>query len=297
MGKTIKVKVSFTDDRNQRGSTDEPCDNGSSRHRTHTASEPDRGNRRTEIQKLDASWQAPSSNGGSDVTGYKVQWKKSADRWDTEADVSQVTVTGTTHTIPELTGGVEYAVRVIATNVVGDGPASVEATGTPTGAPTISGTAQVGQTLTADTTGIYDDDGLANVSYSYQWIRSDNGTDTVIAGETDSTYTLVAADMGKTLKVRVSFTDDADNNESLTSEATVAVTRPPPQPPEMDGISIHDGKLRVSGGRLRLNGFQPALPAYLLLMLGSISPRSRYSGSRDLRNTTQVGRRWLHRSQ
>ena len=41
-----------------------------------------------------------------------------------------------------------------------------------TGAPTITGTAQVGQTLTADTTAIMDaDDGLTSVSYTYQWIR------------------------------------------------------------------------------------------------------------------------------
>ena len=40
------------------------------------------------------------------------------------------------------------------------------------GAPTISGTAQVGQTLTADTSGISDADGLTNVSYSYQWLSS-----------------------------------------------------------------------------------------------------------------------------
>ena len=37
-----------------------------------------------------------------------------------------------------------------------------------TGAPTISGTAQVGQTLTADTSGISDADGLTNLAYSYQ---------------------------------------------------------------------------------------------------------------------------------
>ena len=50
-----------------------------------------------------------------------------------------------------------------------------------TGAPTITGTAQVGQTLTAGTTGIMDADGLTNVSYTYQWIRVD-GTDADISG-------------------------------------------------------------------------------------------------------------------
>ena len=101
------------------------------------------------------------------------------------------------------------------------------ATNTPaTGAPTITGTAQVGQTLTAVTTGIMDDDGLNNVSYTYQWIRTATGTgvDTNISGATASTYTLVAADLGTTIKVRVSFTDDASNAETLTSAATAAVS-------------------------------------------------------------------------
>ena len=49
-----------------------------------------------------------------------------------------------------------------------------------TGSPTISGTARAGETLTADTSGITDTDGLTNVSYSYQWIRSDGITDTYL---------------------------------------------------------------------------------------------------------------------
>ena len=96
-------------------------------------------------------------------------------------------------------------------------------TNTPaTGAPTITGTATVGQTLTAVTTGIMDADGLTNVSYTYQWIRVD-GTDADISGATSITYTLVGADLGKTIKVTVSFTDDASNPETLTSTATAAV--------------------------------------------------------------------------
>ena len=72
-----------------------------------------------------------------------------------------------------------------------------------TGSPTISGTAQVGETLTASTTGITDADGLTNVSYSYQWIANDGTSDSDIADATASSYTLVAADAGKTIKVKV----------------------------------------------------------------------------------------------
>ena len=92
-----------------------------------------------------------------------------------------------------------------------------------TGAPTITGTAQVGQTLTAVTTGITDADGLTSPTYTYQWIRVD-GTEADIAGENSSTYTLDDADLGKTIKVKVSFDDDASNTETLTSAATVTVT-------------------------------------------------------------------------
>ena len=98
-----------------------------------------------------------------------------------------------------------------------------------TGSPTISGTAQVDETLTADASGITDADGLANASLAYQWLADDAD----IAGATGTTYVLVAADEGKAIKVRVSFTDDAGNEESLTSEATTAVIAAP-------GLSLSD---------------------------------------------------------
>ena len=92
-----------------------------------------------------------------------------------------------------------------------------------TGEPTISGTPQVDETLTADTSAISDEDGLGNVSYQYQWLRDD----AEIAGATGSTYILADADQGKTIRVRVTFRDDADNAESLTSMATTAVAAQP----------------------------------------------------------------------
>ena len=100
----------------------------------------------------------------------------------------------------------------------------------PAGAPTISGNEQVGQTLTASTNTITDPDGLTTVSYTYQWIRV-NGTDADITGATSSTYVLQAADLGKTIKVQVTFDDDAGNTYSLTSDATGTVVERPPPPP------------------------------------------------------------------
>ena len=66
-----------------------------------------------------------------------------------------------------------------------------------TGAPAISGTAQVGETLTADTSGIADADGLDNADFTYQWLAGDDA----IPGATGSTYTLADADAGKAISV------------------------------------------------------------------------------------------------
>ena len=108
-----------------------------------------------------------------------------------------------------------------------------------TGAPTISGTVRVGETLTAETSGIDDADGLDNVSYSYQWLANDAD----IAGATSDTYTLVADDGGKAVKVRVIFTDNADNEETLTSEPTEEVAARPNSP--ATGTPTISGTARV----------------------------------------------------
>ena len=92
-----------------------------------------------------------------------------------------------------------------------------------TGAPAIGGTPQVEETLTANTSPIDDEDGLSNATFEYQWIAG--GSD--IDGATGASFTLTASQQGKTIQVRVTFTDDADNEETLTSEATAEVTAAP----------------------------------------------------------------------
>ena len=99
---------------------------------------------------------------------------------------------------------------------------------TPTGLPTISGTARVGETLTASTSGIADGDGLTNATFAWQWVASDGTTDTEIGGATASTYTLTSAEVGKAIKVRVTFNDDGGTEETLVSAATAAVAAAPP---------------------------------------------------------------------
>ena len=93
-----------------------------------------------------------------------------------------------------------------------------------TGVPTITGAAQVGETLTADTSGIADEDGLTGVSYTYQWTAGGAN----ISGATGSSHTLTAEEEGLAIQVWVSFDDDRGNPEAMTSQATAAVTPMPP---------------------------------------------------------------------
>lgn len=159
---------------------------------------------------LEVSWPAVPG-----AAGYVVEWKTTGGAYGSfarsETAATSGRITGR-HTIGGVEADGDSAEGSATTNAP---PANAPASG----APTISGTAQVGETLTADTSGISDADGLDNASFSYQWLA--DGSD--ISGATGSSYTPVAADAGKAISVRVSFTDDAGNAEELTSAATAAV--------------------------------------------------------------------------
>ena len=126
-------------------------------------------------------------------------------------------------------GGNEESLTSTATATVQARPNSPA-----TGAPTITGTARVGETLAADTSGISDADGLSNAAFSYQWERNDGSGDAYIAGATGATYTLVDADEGKTIRVRVAFVDDRGHQETRTSAATAAIVPAPDSEPETE---------------------------------------------------------------
>ena len=162
------------------------------------------------------TWKAPE--------GYRSDYRILRNRPELgEAEplvyVAYTDTTDVTYTDTDVEPGVLYVYSVTALDFLGDaGEASrpVEirmqatsqqqtANSPATGAPTITGTAQVGETLTADTSGVADADGLSNASFSYQWQAG--GAD--ISGATGSTYTLADADEGKATSVKVSFTDDA----------------------------------------------------------------------------------------
>ncbi|WP_419553736.1 choice-of-anchor R domain-containing protein [Candidatus Poriferisodalis sp.] len=127
----------------------------------------------------------------------------------------------------------------------GQNPAHAQApvNNVPTGLPRIVVSAESPGVLAADTWDIRDadglpygltpghaevggpDDGQFTFDFSYQWIRVDGGTE-VNVGADSPRYQLVDADFGKKFKVRVSFTDRANNAEAVTSVAFGPIARP-----------------------------------------------------------------------
>jgi hypothetical protein len=87
----------------------------------------------------------------------------------------------------------------------------------PSGALAVTGSAQVGKTLTVDTTGLADRDGLG--TFAYQW-KADGA---VIAGAAGEILTLEASQAAKVISVTVSWTDGRGNLESLSSESSFPV--------------------------------------------------------------------------
>ena len=205
-------------------------------------------------QRVTASTSAISDADGLQNATFTFQWIRN----DGSADTDIPGATGSSHTLADADLGKTVKVRVSFTDDAGNdealtsaptGSVEARADSPATGSPSITGTVQVGETLTADTSGISDSDGLGGVTYAYQWLADDAD----ISGATGTTYTLVDADEGKSIKVQVSFTDDAGNDESLTSDATAAVaavesqaTEPPPAPTNLTAVVNGDGSVTLS---------------------------------------------------
>ena len=248
-GKAIKVRVTFTDD----AGTDEELTSAATSAvaaappppNTPATGAPTITGAAQVGETLTADTTGISDDDGLDNATFSYQWLAA------DAEINGANTA--TYTLVAADEGKAIKVRVTFTDDAGtDEELTSAATGavaaappppnTPaTGAPTITGAAQVGETLTADTTGISDDDGLVNAAFAYQWFAAD----AAINGATASTYTLVAADEGKAIKVRVTFTDDAGTDEELTSAATgavaAAVAKPPLTASARDVPSSHDG--------------------------------------------------------
>ena len=194
----------------------------------------------------------------ANATGYKVQWKSDSEDYNTGDRQATVTSGSTTHyTIPSLTNGTEYTVRVSATRTgATDGPPSAAETGTPRvpppppppppppvtdleqvlGVGVAPGDAQLVVTWTAvdDATG-----------YTVQWRSGSQGYNTgdrqatVTSGST-TRYPIPSLTNGTEYTVRVIATRTGATDGPPSEEMTGTPAAPTLEPFEVEIVGVPD---------------------------------------------------------
>jgi inosine-uridine nucleoside N-ribohydrolase len=122
-----------------------------------------------------------------------------------------------------------------------------------TGAPTINGSAQIGQTL-SEGHGSWTN---SPTSYAYQWEDCSGSKCSVVAGATSRTYAVGDADAGYSIRVEESASNGGGSSAPAISAATAVVNGPSTPPPP---VKISSGKvgrllkrvLAVHGSRVRI---------------------------------------------
>ncbi|HEX8053437.1 MAG TPA: hypothetical protein VF517_10630 [Thermoleophilaceae bacterium] len=191
---------------------------------------------------------------GTPTISFAYQWRRCDSAGNACVDIAGAT--GSSYTLVPADVGKTIRVVVTASNAGGTAASTSDATGAVTarppanGAPpVVSGTARDGQSLTT-TTGSWT--GTPTISFAYQWQRCDSGGDACvdIAGATGSSYTLVPADVGKTLRAEVTASN-AGGSAASTSDPTGTVTARPPAnsaPPVVSGTARDGQALSTTNG-------------------------------------------------
>ncbi|TWU08136.1 LamG-like jellyroll fold domain-containing protein [Stieleria varia] len=169
-----------------------------------------------EDQILTADTSGISDNDG--LGAFSYQWLRDG--------VAISGATASSYTVGDADVGTQISVQVIYTdgNGTAEGPLTsaqtspvVNVNDSPVGVPTITGTVTEDQTLTADASGISDNDGLG--AFNYQWLRDG----VAISGANAGTYTLGDADVGTQISVEMTYTDGNGTAEGPITSAQTAV--------------------------------------------------------------------------
>ncbi|MGE5691047.1 MAG: hypothetical protein ACM33B_10890 [Pseudomonadota bacterium] len=191
-------------------------------------------------------------------TSYAYQWQRCS-----AAGASCVNIPGETSTVRIITNGdVGSTLRVIVTasNAGGSSSAASAVSGVvaPRGAapantspPTISGTPQSGQTLTAST-GAWSN---SPTSYAFQWQRCNaaGASCANIPGETQSTRIVAGDDVGNRLRVLVTATNAVGSAQAASAPTDVIAT------------GLPAGAIRLANGKVSIPVTSVSLPERLIV--------------------------------
>ena len=212
------------------------------------------------------NWQAPSSDGGSPITNYKIY------RGLVPGGESLLTTVGNvlTYTDAAVTNGIPYYYQVTAVNSPGEGAKSNEASATPSAPPPPPSPPSAPSNLAATA-------GNAQVILTWQPPASDGGSAItnyrVYRGATSggeallstlgvvTSYTDTSVTNGLTYYYQVTATNGAGESPK-SNEVSATPTAPPPPPPDFSisaapsSLTIHLGSSGTSTITLSsLNGF------------------------------------------
>ncbi len=182
------------------------------------------------------SWTAPGVDGGSAITGYKVEYSSDDGKsWTTAvADTASADVA---HTVTGLTNGTGYVFRVSATNAAGTGAASAVSTSvTPYTVPdapvSVVGSAGDSQAAVSWTAG--GDGGSAITGYKVEYSSDDGDSWATAVADTasaDVAYTVTGLTNGTGYVFRVSATNAAGTGAATTSASATVSPRTTPGAP------------------------------------------------------------------
>ena len=171
--------------------------------------------------QVSLSWNAPASDGGAAITGYRV--------YQGAGKTAVASVTGTSATVTGLTNGTRYLFKVTAVNKAGEGPASGAASATPTAATTNPGppnglAASPGNgKVTLSWTAPGSDGGAAISGYQIYWGTSPGGESgtplngSLVAG---TSYTVTGLTNGTTYYFTVAAVNQAELQGAKSGEAS-----------------------------------------------------------------------------
>jgi len=190
---------------------------------------------------------------GTEPIQYTYRWFRCDGRGAPDAsDCRRITnASNASYVLREADAGFRIRSQVVARNADGSATATSNPTNIVTAArpvnttePSISGTAKVGSTLTANRGEWVGDQ---PITYSFIWLRCNDKGDNCseIQGADDTSYEVRDADTGRTIRVRVFARNDRGSSSAISNPTGVVGTNQPPP-----GGSLPVGELKASGDRL-----------------------------------------------
>ena len=184
--------------------------------------------------QIAVAWSAPSSNGGSTITGYDLDYKlSSSSNWSNTTHSG----TGRTFTITSLTNGADYDIRVAAINNPGTGSyvtgtsapvAAATAPGVPTNLVLTPADSQIAVAWSAPSSN--GGSTITGYDLDYKLSSSSNWSNTTHSG-TGRTFTITSLTNGADYDIRVAAINNPGTGSYVTgTSAPVAAATAPGVP-------------------------------------------------------------------